>query len=104
MASELRLTTTVAKVLRVFLEDLEEPRYGFQLMRLAGLPSGTLYPILARLEAAGWIEGQRELIDPAVEGRPARRHYRLTAGGAIAARRELAALSDGLRPPVGLRG
>lgn len=91
---------TVAKVLRIFLEDPAEPQYGFDLMQSTGLPSGTLYPILARLEHAGWISGKREAIDPAAAGRPARRIYTLTAEGAVAARRELATLSAQLRPPV----
>ncbi|NED57544.1 PadR family transcriptional regulator, partial [Micromonospora aurantiaca] len=43
---QVRITTTVAKVLRIFLEDVDERRYGFELMRQAGLASGTLYPIL----------------------------------------------------------
>ncbi|MGJ6968073.1 PadR family transcriptional regulator [Streptosporangium sp. G11] len=97
--AEVRITTTVGKVLRIFLDDLDAPRYGFELMKLAGMPSGTLYPVLARLEAAGWIEGRRETIDPVVEARPARRFYLLTAHGALAARQELAELSERLRPP-----
>lgn len=98
--TNVRVTTTLAKVLRIFLEDPSESQYGFDLMQATGLPSGTLYPVLARLERAGWISGHHETIDPAVAGRPARRMYTLTAEGATAARRELAALSDQLRPPV----
>jgi DNA-binding PadR family transcriptional regulator len=94
-----RMTTSIAKVLRIFLEDVSEPRYGFELMRRTRFPSGTLYPILARLEHAGWVAGQREVVDPAVAGRPPRRLYRLTAEGAQAARVELAVLSAQLKPP-----
>ena len=54
---EIRLTTTVARVLREFLETPSEPCYGFDLMRATGLASGTLYVILARLERAGWLIG-----------------------------------------------
>lgn len=96
---DVRLTTNVAKVLRVLLEDPAEPRYGFDLMQLIGLPSGTLYPILARLENAGWIEGRRETIDPVEAKRPARRMYTLTGEGEVTARIELARLSAQLRPP-----
>lgn len=78
-------------VLRVFLDDPREPRYGYELMRLTRFPSGKMYPILARLEAAGWLDRSWESIDPAVEGRPARRWYRLSEEGAAAARLELAA-------------
>jgi DNA-binding PadR family transcriptional regulator len=97
---EVRFTRNVAEVLRVFLDDLTEPRYGFDLMRRTGLPSGTLYPILARLEAAGWLESYREDQDHSATQGPARRFYLLTAEGARAARLELAALSERLRPPI----
>jgi PadR family transcriptional regulator, regulatory protein PadR len=100
---EVRITTTVAKVLRPFLDDIERPRYGFELMQHTGLQSGTLYPILARLESAGWITGHRETVDPSAAGRPARRFYTLTADGALAANRELARLSAELRPPSAWR-
>jgi DNA-binding PadR family transcriptional regulator len=102
MATEVRVTTTVAKVLRVFLEDASQPRYGFELMRLAGLPSGTLYPALARLESVGWLSSYREDVDPVAEGRPPRRFYRISEKGAREARCELTALSEQLRPPTPL--
>src|SRR6266516_5730833 len=100
MTEEVRFTRNVAEVLRIFLDDAAEPRYGFELMQRTGLPSGTLYPILARLEGAGWLESHREDIDPADAHRPARRFYRITAEGERVARLELAALSDRLRPPA----
>lgn len=95
----LRITMTVAKVLRAFLDDADQNRYGFELMRHTGLPSGTLYPILARLERAGWITGHLESVDPVQAGRPPRRFYTLTGEGARNARHELARLSAELRPP-----
>lgn len=95
---DLRVTVAVATVLRVFLDDVAATRYGYELMRLTGYPSGKLYPILARLEAAGWLEASFEEIDPAVAGRPARRLYSLTKDGAVAARRELASLHQRLAP------
>lgn len=97
---EIRLTTTVARVLRQFLEHPSKPCYGFDLMHATGLASGTLYVILARLERAGWLTSEQEDIDPAAYARPARRLYRLTSDGAQTARQELAALSEELRPPV----
>jgi len=100
---EVRLTTTVARVLRQFLENPSEPCYGFDLMRSTGLASGTMYVILARLERAGWLTSEQEDIEPVVYGRPARRLYRLTPDGAQTARLELAALSEELRPPPCLR-
>ena len=96
------MTTTVAIVLREFLEAVDQRQYGFDLMRRCGLPSGSLYPILARLERAGWIVGNVEEIDPNKEARPPRKYYQLTGHGVVEANRELAALSAKLLPPVGL--
>ncbi|MGH8217115.1 MAG: helix-turn-helix transcriptional regulator, partial [Steroidobacteraceae bacterium] len=42
---------------------------------------GTLYPILLRLESAGWFASRWENIDPARAGRPRRRLYRFTSTG-----------------------
>jgi PadR family transcriptional regulator, regulatory protein PadR len=97
--AEFRMTAGVARVVRVFLDDPDAPVYGFDLMQRTGFPSGTVYPILARLERAGWITGQLETAGEASgEGRPARRLYRLTAEGAAAARVALAELTAQLAP------
>jgi DNA-binding PadR family transcriptional regulator len=69
----------MAQVVRVLLENPGERQYGFKLMRSLKLSSGTLYPILARLSAAGWVERRSEGQDPKVIGRPARTYYVLTA-------------------------
>jgi PadR family transcriptional regulator, regulatory protein PadR len=90
----------MAAVLKIFLEDVQQPRYGFELMQLTGQPSGTLYPILAKLERMGWLVGGREDIDPRTAGRPPRRFYRIEGAAAADARVELAALSERFRPPV----
>jgi DNA-binding PadR family transcriptional regulator len=95
----MRTTTTVARVLRVFVDDPDAPRYGLELMKATGLASGSLYPILARLERAGWVRSRREQINAADEARPPRRYYKLTAEGLAAARHELATLADQLGLP-----
>ena len=83
-----------------------EHRYGLELSRATGLKSGTLYPILARLEDAGWVVSEWEQIDPSVEGRSARRYYRLTGEGRKNARAALqetqAHLRGALRPETKL--
>lgn len=59
--------------------------YGFEIMRATDLPSGTVYPLLRRLEAAGQVASSWE--DAAIaqsEGRPARRYYRATDEGMAA--------------------
>ena len=43
------------------------------LMAMTGVKSGSLYPILERLERLGWVEAKYELIDEHVAGRPRRR-------------------------------
>ncbi len=89
-----RMTTSVLKVAAALLADPAAERYGLQLMQATGLPSGTLYPILVRLERAGWVESRWEQTDPAAEGRPTRRYYRLTPDGVVAARREVALMQQ----------
>lgn len=94
----MRITVSVARVLSAFLADPAADRYGLDLMRATDLPSGTLYPILQRLQQAGWVGAQWEQIDPANEGRPARRYYRLTPEGAARARTALAELHAATAP------
>jgi len=87
-----RITVPVARVLSALLTDPDRDRYGLDLMDATGLPSGTLYPVLQRLQAAGWVAARWEEIDPVAAGRPARRYYRLTGEGVAAARQALAEL------------
>jgi DNA-binding PadR family transcriptional regulator len=79
-------------VLAAFLADPQADRYGLDLMQATGLPSGTLYPILHRLQEAGWLVAYWEEINSTEQGRPARRYYRLTPEGAAQARQTLAEL------------
>lgn len=90
MADRLRMTLPTQFVLRALLADPQAELYGIEIGEAAGLPSGTVHPILARLEGLRWVQSRWEDIDPTVEGRPARRYYRLTATGAQAARTALA--------------
>ena len=86
-----RMTAPTRAVLDVFLGDPDVPRYGLEIGSHAVLPSGTVHPILARLEGLGWLESGWEDVDPSVAGRPRRRFYRLTAAGASGAQAALAA-------------
>lgn len=56
--------------------------YGLEVVARTGLPSGTVYPTLGRLQQAGLVrsrwEGRRAADS---EGRPRRRYYELTAAG-----------------------
>ena len=85
-----RMTIPTQLVLRALLEDPTRELYGIEIGAAAGLPSGTIPPILARLEGLGWVESRWEDIDTRAEGRPARRYYRLTAAGVQSARLALA--------------
>jgi PadR family transcriptional regulator PadR len=90
-----RMTLPTQLVLRALLADPSAEYYGVEIGEAAGLMSGTVHPILARLESIGWVESRWEDVDPRVAGRPARRYYRITAHGAEQARNELARI----RPP-----
>ena len=60
-------------------------RHGFDIMRATALPSGSVYPLLRRLEAAGLVESQWELVTSArEEARPQRRYYAPTLSGRAA--------------------
>jgi PadR family transcriptional regulator len=56
--------------------------YGFDIMDATRLPSGTVYPILSKLEDSGFVRSRWE--DPRIakrEKRPARRSYEITGAG-----------------------
>jgi len=78
-----RLGRATADVLAVLLES-DEPRWGLELIKVTGRPSGTVYPLLDRLERAGWVRSAWD--EDAARPGPRRRMYRLTADGAVAAR------------------
>jgi len=93
------MTLQTLKVLREMLAAPTHPHYGLELVEAAGLPSGTIYPILARLEKADWVSSGWEDVDPSVVKRPRRRFYMLTGKGAQRARAELGAAGM-TAPPV----
>jgi len=72
-----RMTIQRALILRAMLETPLEDWYGLELAETAGLKTGTIYPALAALEQTGLLTSTWEEIDPAHEGRPRRRFYRL---------------------------
>lgn len=79
MGKRLHLTFSTGMVLQAIAQGF---RYGFDVMDVSGLPDGTVYPALRRLEAAGMLRSDWE--DEAVavrEKRPPRRYYELTAPG-----------------------
>lgn len=81
----MRVTSSLLTVLSGFLEANPDEISGADLINRYRVFSGTLYPILDRLEKRGWIEGRWENIDPREEGRPRKKLYRLTAEGQLGA-------------------
>ena len=79
-----RLTLPTAMVL---LAVSRHYRYGFDISDATGLPSGTVYPVLRRLEDAGLLRSRWEGAQTArSEKRPPRRYYTVTTSGAQAVR------------------
>jgi PadR family transcriptional regulator PadR len=100
------MTIPTQWVLRALLAEPSRELYGLEIGTAVDLPSGTVHPILARLEGVGWVESRWEDVDPREQGRPARRYYRLTGDGVEAARQALAAAYSTRRTasaPVPLR-
>jgi PadR family transcriptional regulator PadR len=85
-----RMTMNVLKVLRVLLEDPTTERYGLEIGQVAGLRGGSLYPVLGKLEDAGYLTSAWEDTTPADLGRPRRRLYRLRPNAVAYARQAIA--------------
>ena len=93
-----KMTLQTKMVLRLALQHPGREWYGLQMIEATGLPAGTIYPIIARLERYGWLESRWE--DPAeheAAGRPRRRYYWFTPDGAERARLALAPARRPLR-------
>jgi PadR family transcriptional regulator, regulatory protein PadR len=93
---DVRMSLQTLKALEAFLENPAEELSGADVHKRCGIASGTLYPILLRLESAGWFVSRWETIDPASAGRPRRRLYRLTRSGLARAGSVFASLGRGV--------
>jgi DNA-binding PadR family transcriptional regulator len=84
--------------IRLVLETLSlspgKWQHGYELCKITGIRSGTLYPLLIRLHERGLVEA--EWRPPENPGRPPRHAYRLTATG-LALARQGASASGPLR-------
>ena len=79
MASEAKLSHTAAMILQALDAGFV---YGFSIMEMTGLPSGTVYPAMRRLERDELIRSQWERPSIAeAELRPPRKYYKLTRAG-----------------------
>ncbi len=78
----MRITVTTGAILQALASGC---RYGFDLMDATGLPSGTVYPALRRLERQELVRSSWESAERALaSGRPRRRYYTLSAEGEAA--------------------
>ena len=81
MAPEARLSHTAALILQAVNAGFG---YGFSIMEMTGLPSGTVYPAMRRLERDDLIRShweQQSIAD--AEQRPPRKYYKLTRAGRL---------------------
>jgi DNA-binding PadR family transcriptional regulator len=81
------MSAQTLKVVGILVSDLDHDMSGAEIARSTKLASGTLYPILMRLEDAGWVRSRWESEDPRELGRPRRRLYQMTGVGVQNARR-----------------
>ena len=75
-----RVTRPTVSVLEVLIDAYKkEDLSGADITKKTGLGTGSIYPLLKRLEDLGWLVSRWEDIDPSIEGRPKRRLYELSA-------------------------
>jgi len=79
MNSPLSLTSAI-----ILLTIENGRRYGFEIMEATGLPSGTIYPALRRLEKSGLIRSDWDSAATAESQGPPRKYYRVTRDGKVA--------------------
>lgn len=81
MATEAKLSHTAAMILQAVNAGYV---YGFSIMEMTGLPSGTVYPAMRRLERDDLIRSQWEQQSIAdAEQRPPRKYYKVTRTGKL---------------------
>lgn len=78
------LSAHARNVLAIMADAGNEWRHGYDLCQQGQIKSGTLYPLLIRLQAQGYLDAEWQT--PAEAGRPPRHAYRLTAAGRQLAR------------------
>jgi DNA-binding PadR family transcriptional regulator len=83
MPRPLRRSPQTLLVLEAFLGASGSWQYGYDISRATGVKSGTLYPILMRLEENGLLSSRWEASEA---GRPPRHMYQLNAAGLRSAR------------------
>jgi PadR family transcriptional regulator PadR len=82
--------------LAIFVNNPSEQFSGIDICQKTGMKSGTVYPLLIKMEENGWLESEWKDIDPRQEGRPKRHFYKITRGGFIQGTK----LLEKHRPPI----
>ncbi|HEX2070851.1 MAG TPA: PadR family transcriptional regulator [Thermoleophilaceae bacterium] len=91
-----RPSVPTQQVFQAFLDSPGDETYGFELAETTGLPSGTIYPILRRLEDEGYVRSRWAEVDGGGQRRR-RRYYELTGEGRRAAQAATADRRQALR-------
>jgi PadR family transcriptional regulator PadR len=89
------LTRAVQEILKALVGQPAREHHGVDICVETGMSSGTIYPVLAKLEALEWVDSGWE--EPPVHDRRGgrRRYYRLNPYGLAMARGALAASARG---------
>lgn len=93
------LSPAARRVLAELVQAGAKGRHGYDLCREAQIKSGTLYPLLIRLEAQGYLVADWQASE--IPGRPPRHVYRLTTAGCRLADEHAAAGTGGEMLPEG---
>lgn len=88
--ADLRLTGPAKEVLTALIARPGRDHHGTDLSEETGIPLGSVYPVLARLEALLWVDSGWEDPQRREQGFPRRRFYRLSTDGLAFARSALA--------------
>ncbi len=76
----MKVSFEALKILGVF-NRISNPLWGVPIAEHANIATGTAYPLLARLEAEGYVKARQEKGDPVKLERPLRRFYVRTKSG-----------------------
>lgn len=85
-----KLSLQALRVLHYLFQNPSKHPCGADFIKNLGLSSGTIYPILLRLEKSGFVESEWEVEEASSLGRPRRRLYKITGTGIKAAQDAMA--------------
>lgn len=95
------LSLQALRILHYLFQNPGKPSCGADLIKSLNISSGTMYPILLRLEKNNFVESKWEVEDASALGRPRRRLYKITGSGIKAAQNALAEF-NAVSPKSGL--